>query len=81
VPEDLGVIGFDNIPEAAYFIPPLTSVRHKLMDQGKIVVQRLIDTIEARRNNTALPSTSPPILQPELVIRKSSARSIINERE
>ncbi|MBI1882321.1 MAG: LacI family DNA-binding transcriptional regulator, partial [Chloroflexi bacterium] len=49
VPEDLGVIGFDNIPEAAYFTPPLTTIRHKLMDQGKIVLQRLIDIIEARR--------------------------------
>lgn len=77
VPEDLGVIGFDNIPEAAYFYPPLSTIRHKLMDQGKIVVQRLIDIIEARQNNTAL----PPILQPELVIRKSSARSTIYEKE
>jgi LacI family transcriptional regulator len=81
VPEDLGVIGFDNIPEAAYFTPSLTTIRHKLIDQGKIVVQRLIDIIEARRNNTALPSTSPPILQPELVIRKSSVKNLNQDKE
>jgi LacI family transcriptional regulator len=75
VPEDLGVIGFGNIPEAAFFIPPLTTIRHKLMDQGKLVVQRLVEMIEARRNKTALSSTATPILQPELVIRKSSLKT------
>jgi DNA-binding LacI/PurR family transcriptional regulator len=43
------------------------------MDQGKIMVQRLIEMIEARRNKTALSPAVTIILQPELVIRKSSA--------
>jgi LacI family transcriptional regulator len=73
VPEDLGVIGFDNIPEAGYFYPPLTTIRQKLMDQGKIMVQRLIEMIEAKRNKTALSPAVTIILQPELMIRKSSA--------
>lgn len=73
VPEDLGVIGFDNIPEAGYFYPPLTTIRQKLMDQGKIMVQRLIEMIEAKQNKTALSPAVTIILQPELVIRKSSA--------
>lgn len=77
VPEDLGIIGFDNIPEAAYFTPPLTTIRHRLIDQGRLGVQRLIEIIEANRNKTLLSSTAIPILQPELVVRKSSARSII----
>jgi LacI family transcriptional regulator len=74
VPNDLGVIGFDNIPEAAYFYPPLTTIRHKLTDQGKLVVQKLIEMIEARRTNIAL-SPGVVVLQPELVIRKSSIRN------
>jgi LacI family transcriptional regulator len=77
VPEELGIIGFDNIPEAAYFTPPLTTVRHKLIDQGKLGVQRLIEMIEADLNNSPQSSTAPPLLQPELVIRKSSVRSLI----
>lgn len=76
VPEDLGITGFDNIPESAYFSPPLTTIRHKLMDQGRIGVQRLIEMIDARRNGISLSPTVTPILQPELVIRKSAAKSI-----
>jgi LacI family transcriptional regulator len=76
VPEDLGVVGFDNIPEAAYFAPPLTTIRHKLMDQGRIGVQRLIEMIEIRRSGMSLSSPVTSILQPELVIRKSAAKNI-----
>jgi DNA-binding LacI/PurR family transcriptional regulator len=81
VPEDLGVIGFDNIPEADYFNPPLTTIRHKLMNQGKIAVRTLIEMIEARRNKTALPPVEINTLQPELVIRKSSVRSASIDKE
>ncbi|MCK6626961.1 MAG: LacI family transcriptional regulator [Anaerolineae bacterium] len=76
VPEDLGVVGFDNIPEAAYFTPPLTTIRHKLMDQGRIGVQRLIEMIEIRRSGMSLSSPVTSLLQPELVIRKSAAKNI-----
>jgi len=76
VPEDLGIVGFDNIPEAAYFAPPLTTIRHKLTDQGRIGVQRLIEMIDARRNGISLSPTVTPILQPELVIRKSATKNI-----
>lgn len=75
VPEDLGVIGFDNIPEASYFHPPLSTIRHKLADQGKIAVQQLVEMIEARRSKSVL-SPEAVILQPELIIRKSSVRSV-----
>lgn len=77
VPEDLGIIGFDNIPEAAYFYPPLSTIRHKLADQGRLAIQRLIETIEARQNNTVLPPIEASILQPELVVRKSSVRNFV----
>jgi DNA-binding LacI/PurR family transcriptional regulator len=73
VPEDLGLVGYDNIPEAAYFYPPLTTVWHKLIDQGKRMVQRLIEMIEVRRADAALPPAVMTVLQPELVIRQSSA--------
>jgi DNA-binding LacI/PurR family transcriptional regulator len=75
VPQDLAVIGFDNIPEASYFHPPLSTIRHKLADQGKIAVQQLVEMIEARRNKNIL-SPEAVILQPELIIRKSSIRTV-----
>lgn len=81
VPEDLGIIGFDNIPEAAYFYPPLSTIRHKLADQGRLGVQRLIETIEARRNKTVLSPAATTILQPELVVRKSSVRGSSSQEE
>jgi LacI family transcriptional regulator len=81
VPKDLGVIGFDNIPEASYFYPPLSTIRHKLTDQGKIAVQKLIEIIEARRNKTALLPAEITLLQPELLIRKSSVRSSSSNKE
>ncbi len=74
VPEDLGVIGFDNTPEAAYFWPPLTTVRHQLNQQGKIAVEQLIEAIEAKRDNLQVDQPEMTVLQPELVIRASSTK-------
>lgn len=75
VPEDLGVVGFDNTPESGYFWPPLTTIRHKLTYQGKIAVQRLVEMIESERNKTLLPPSAMTPLQPELIVRKSSIKN------
>jgi DNA-binding LacI/PurR family transcriptional regulator len=72
VPEDLGMVGFDNTPEAAYFWPPLTTVRHQLAEQGKIAVQQLISMIEIQRQTGKIIRPKVTVLQPELVVRKSS---------
>ena len=72
VPEDLGVIGFDNTPESGYYYPPLTTVRHRLAEQGKIAVQQLIGMIESRRLNGVPQPADITVLQPQLIIRKSS---------
>lgn len=72
VPEDLGVVGFDNTPEAAYFWPSLTTVRHQLNEQGKIAVEQLIESIEAKRNTVHVDLPKMTVLEPELIIRASS---------
>ena len=73
IPQDLGVVGFDNTPESAYFWPPLTTVRHQLQEQGKFAVQELVAMIEGgyrhSEHQTALDNT---LLEPQLIIRKSS---------
>jgi len=74
VPEDLGVVGFDNTPESAYFWPPLTTVRHQLNEQGKIAVEQLIVVIEAKRNNVQVEQPEVTVLEPELIVRASSVR-------
>jgi len=73
VPEDLGVVGFDDIPEAAYFYPPLTTIRQNPKNLGALAVERVKVLIDAyHRNELLKPETS--WLEPRLIIRKSSLR-------
>jgi LacI family transcriptional regulator len=71
VPEDLAVVGFDDIPEAAYFQPPLTTIRQDLQKMGTLAVQLIHRIMESHRQNVDL---EPEVLwvQPELIIRESS---------
>jgi DNA-binding LacI/PurR family transcriptional regulator len=41
VPEDLSVVGFDDVPFAASLLPPLTTVRQPLLDKGRLAAERL----------------------------------------
>jgi LacI family transcriptional regulator len=72
VPEDIAVVGFDNMPESAYFWPPLTTVYQKLTHVGRTAVQQLHQMIEARRQQTVVEAASTSI-EPELIVRASSA--------
>jgi DNA-binding LacI/PurR family transcriptional regulator len=73
VPEDLGMVGYDDIPEAAYFYPPLTTVRQNGRDLGALAVDQMKVMIDAQHLNQVIP---PQIswVEPRLVIRKSSLR-------
>lgn len=75
IPAELGVTGFDNIPEAAYFWPPLTSVTQRLIEQGEMAVQTLIRMIDSNRKQGNFVQPTTTVLQPELVVRQSSNRS------
>ncbi|MBE0409039.1 MAG: LacI family DNA-binding transcriptional regulator [Anaerolineales bacterium] len=74
VPQDLALVGFDDIPEAAYYYPRLTTVRQNLIDLGGISVSELVRMIESHHKNE--PSGEPQTiwLPPELVVRASSIR-------
>lgn len=48
VPEDLSVVGFDDLPVARWSSPPLTSVRQPLADMGRVAGRMLKDLIEDR---------------------------------
>jgi LacI family transcriptional regulator len=73
IPQDLAVVGFDDIPESAYFWPPLTTVHQQLIDVGCLAVQNLHQWIEATRKGEAAPLENAQ-LTPELIIRESSAQ-------
>ncbi|MEU5870815.1 LacI family DNA-binding transcriptional regulator [Glycomyces sp. NPDC047369] len=68
VPFHVSVTGVDDIPEAAYFKPPLTTLRVDFAAQGRSQVQALLDLIEQ-----APPKRRAPALQSELVIRASTS--------
>jgi len=67
VPEDISVVGFDDIREAAYHVPSLTTVRQPLRKMGEIAAQILIERIEGRRNHL-----TDVAITPELVVREST---------
>jgi LacI family transcriptional regulator len=66
VPDDISVIGFDNIPEAAQVHPGLTTVRQPLEEMGRLAVQILLN----RLDDPDLPGERVE-LPTELVIRES----------
>ena len=67
VPAELSVVGFDDIPEAAYFLPPLTTVRQDFIEMGRRSLQLLLDTVETGR-----PAGRGSLVPPELIVRAST---------
>jgi LacI family transcriptional regulator len=72
VPQDLAVVGFDGIPETAYYWPPLTTVYQDQQKLGGTAVRELVQTIEASQQNKAVIEPKTISLQPELIVRESS---------
>jgi LacI family transcriptional regulator len=72
IPEDLAIIGYDDIPEAAFFCPPLSSIRQRMMELGCTAVDELVKSIEFRQADQVVEPRAITI-QPELVVRESSA--------
>jgi LacI family transcriptional regulator len=75
VPDDIAVVGFDDIPEAACFWPPLTTVRQHLMDVGRRATRLLSDMIDARAADGSEAGPGENLLRPELIVRESSVRT------
>ena len=67
VPDDVSVVGFDDIPEAAFAQPPLTTIRQDFAALGREAVRLIVGAIGGEE----LPSTLVP---PRLVARQSTAR-------
>ena len=68
VPHDVSVVGFDDIPGAAYANPGLTTVRQPLLRMGEIAAGALVSQIEG----TGV--CSEIAIEPEFVVRESTAR-------
>jgi LacI family transcriptional regulator len=70
VPEDVSIVGFDDIPLAAYFDPPLTTVRLPAFELGQAAGRALLDRIAERE------IASRTLLRTELVIRSSTRAAV-----
>ena len=64
----MSVVGFDDIPEAAYFTPPLTTVRQNFNEMGRRSLHLLLEQIES---GVRVPRRET--VPPELIVRASSA--------
>jgi len=74
IPEDLGIVGFDNIPESAFFSPPLTTIQQDQYTVGKVAVEETIKMIESGWDGLAPVEPRSIKLAPTLVVRQSSLR-------
>jgi DNA-binding LacI/PurR family transcriptional regulator len=75
IPEQLSVIGLDDLPLASYFAPPLTTIRQDIIKIGSKAAQLLIENIEEPSH-----PTHRLTINPELIVRKSTA-PINNHKE
>jgi DNA-binding LacI/PurR family transcriptional regulator len=71
VPEDISVIGFDDVTGAAYGIPSLTTVRQPLEEMGRLAAATLLERIK----NPGREYRSELTLQPSLVVRESTTKA------
>ena len=74
VPEDVGIVGFDNIAESAFFSPALTTVQQDQHHVAKVAVAEVIKIIEAGWQGSDSVGSKSIILPPTLIVRQSSLR-------
>jgi DNA-binding LacI/PurR family transcriptional regulator len=67
IPDDISVVGFDDIPEAAYFTPPLTTVRQNFNEMGRRSLLLLLEQIES-----GVREPRRETVPPELIVRAST---------
>jgi DNA-binding LacI/PurR family transcriptional regulator len=68
VPEDVSLVGFDDLPEAPYFFPALTTVRQDFTQLGELAMQMLLSDLAGNRR------AKMATIKPQLVLRDSAAR-------
>lgn len=67
VPDDVAVVGFDDIRMAAWYKPSLTTVKQPVYDMGQVAVRIMVEHITGVRADC-----KDEILKPELIVRQSS---------
>ncbi len=67
IPDDISVVGFDDIPSVKYLDPPLTTLRHSLADTSEVIFEKLA---EQMRSQTCAPA-SRTYFKGRLIVRES----------
>lgn len=71
VPQDVSIVGYDDLDFAPFSIPPLTTVRQSGFEMGQRAAEMLLNMIEQDQNSATVEDV---ILMPTLVVRQSTAR-------
>jgi len=74
IPDDLGVAGFDDIPEGAFFYPSLTTVHQDQFEVAKTAMQEMIQIVEGGWQRKEPPAPKSILISPTLVVRESTQR-------
>jgi LacI family transcriptional regulator len=75
IPDRLGLVGFDDYPDSAFFIPALTTIRQPLRELGATAVREVVQMIRVQKESRENYEPKTIILQPRLVVRSSSIRN------
>lgn len=72
IPEDVAVIGLDNVEMSQLIEPPLTTMAQPLYNMGKLAVEKILRIIKYKEEHGSLPEPLIDVLATELIIRKST---------
>jgi DNA-binding LacI/PurR family transcriptional regulator len=76
IPDDLAVVGFDNVACADYFGTPLTTVEQQFEELGATAASVLLDRIHGRRTRLGR-----FVISTRLIVRRSSARAVVSHSD
>ncbi len=74
VPEDVSVLGFDDVYAAAFYNPALTTIRQPLFEMGSLAAQTLLERVAKKqaKGTGQIPETLT--VEPKLIVRQSTAQ-------
>jgi DNA-binding LacI/PurR family transcriptional regulator len=73
VPDDVSIVGFDDVPEAAYFHPALTTVRQEFAEVGRESLRLLLDQLSSGSRSTESVLVEPALVRRDTVSTRRTA--------
>jgi LacI family transcriptional regulator len=71
VPDDISILGFDNVDISAFVEPPLSTISQPLYNMGVLAAEKLIYQIQYKEKNNVLEEPMIDMIEADIVIRKS----------